>query len=267
MSTKQENNKVTLYIATHNKTGLKYFGKTITQFTNEDLQKYYHGSGKYWKRHLKKYGDDVTMEIYGIYDLDENSKNYVKPIALKFSEENNIVNGIYNSGLRKGKKVWANLEIEDGLNGGLPSEKNRDAIIKANKNKTCYKDKKGEILKLKINDPRVLSGEYIAICKGIKYQENDKRYDSRRGNRPYNALDILIYDNNKKIIYSCEGNFKQICEEHNLPFKALTKSYKNEGAYIFNTERSYKRTKKEYQQYKGWYAKIEKGIIDSIIED
>jgi len=55
-------NKVTLYIAAH-RTGLKYFGKTERYFTQEDLQKYYHGSGIGWKKH----GDDVTMEIYGIY--------------------------------------------------------------------------------------------------------------------------------------------------------------------------------------------------------
>ena len=97
-------NKVTLYIATHNKTGLKYFGKTTRYFTEEDLQKNYHGSGVYWKRHLKKHGDDVTMKIYGIYDIAE-----VKEIALQFSRENNIVED-YNN--------WANQTEENGLQGG-----------------------------------------------------------------------------------------------------------------------------------------------------
>ena len=36
-------NKVTLYIATHNTTGLKYFGKTIKYFDTYSLQENYHG--------------------------------------------------------------------------------------------------------------------------------------------------------------------------------------------------------------------------------
>ena len=114
---KNTKDKVTLYIATHNKTGLKYFGKTVVYFTNESLQKNYHGSGSYWKKHIKKHGDDVTVVIYGIYSLDETADDYVKPIALKFSEDNNIVKALNESGDRKGKKAWANLEFEDGLKG------------------------------------------------------------------------------------------------------------------------------------------------------
>jgi len=96
-------NKVTLYIATHNITGLKYFGKTNRYFTQEDLQKYYHGSGIKWKQHLIENLDDVTMEIYGIYNLDE-----VENKALTFSLINEIVES----------ELWANLILEDGLDAG-----------------------------------------------------------------------------------------------------------------------------------------------------
>ena len=99
--------KVTLYIATHNKTGMKYFGKSSKYFTQEDIQKYYHGSGKHWTCHLKKHGDDVTMTIYKICSLNVNSKDYVKHVALKFSEENDIVES----------NEWANLIPEDGTEG------------------------------------------------------------------------------------------------------------------------------------------------------
>lgn len=103
------NTKVTLYIAEHNKTGKKYFGKTTMYFTEEDLQKYYHGSGVYWNNHLKKHGDDVTMKIYGIYDISE-----VEEIALKFSKDNNIVEDYDN---------WANQQEENGLDGILKGYK------------------------------------------------------------------------------------------------------------------------------------------------
>ena len=103
-------NKVTLYIATHNITGKKYFGKTTKYFTEEDLQKYYHGSGLYWKNHLKKHGDDVTIKIYKICSLNKDSNLYVELLALRFSEENNIVANY---------DTWANQILENGLDGAM----------------------------------------------------------------------------------------------------------------------------------------------------
>ena len=52
-----------LLVMEHNKTGLKYFCKTSR------LQNllYYRGSGKYWKRHLKVHGKDITVGVLGIY--------------------------------------------------------------------------------------------------------------------------------------------------------------------------------------------------------
>jgi transposase len=47
-----------LYVKTHNKTGLKYLGKT----TSKDPHKY-KGSGTYWLSHIKKHGYDVSTEI------------------------------------------------------------------------------------------------------------------------------------------------------------------------------------------------------------
>lgn len=91
-----------LYIKTHNKTGLKYFGKT----TRKDPHKY-PGSGKYWRNHLEKYGYDYVTEIYGIYyDREECLKS-----AIEFSEKNMIVDS----------PEWANLRVES-LDGGDTSK-------------------------------------------------------------------------------------------------------------------------------------------------
>lgn len=87
-----------LYVKTHNKTGLKYFGKT----TNDPYQ--YRGSGKHWLAHLKIHGNDVSTTVLGYYiDATECSQQ-----ALKFSSENQIVES----------KEWANLIDENGLDGG-----------------------------------------------------------------------------------------------------------------------------------------------------
>lgn len=86
-----------LYIKQHNQTGMKYFGKTLKNPHT------YKGSGKYWKRHLKKYGNDVsTIAVYEFDTLEELST-----FAIKFSHDNNIVES----------DQWANLIIENGLDG------------------------------------------------------------------------------------------------------------------------------------------------------
>ena len=103
--------KVTLYIATHNETELKYFGKTTKYHTQEELQLYYHGSGTYWKRHLKKHGYDITMEVF--WQGDEEN---VTEVALEFSKENDIVLS----------KDWANLILENGLDGVGSGRKHTD---------------------------------------------------------------------------------------------------------------------------------------------
>ena len=96
---------VTLYIAHHNQMDIKYFGKTTKYHTQEDLQRYYHGSGTVWNNYwLEVYGDDVTMELYGTFNINE-----VEAIALKFSKDNDIVEST----------KWANKRYENGLDGVL----------------------------------------------------------------------------------------------------------------------------------------------------
>lgn len=78
--------------------GLKYFGKT----TRDPFK--YNGSGKYWKRHLKKHGQDVETKVIGYYTSLEECRT----VASKFSIDNDIVNS----------NEWANLKLENGTDGG-----------------------------------------------------------------------------------------------------------------------------------------------------
>lgn len=88
-----------LYVKIHNKTGLKYFGKTTSP---DPFQ--YRGSGTWWQRHLEKYGDDVSTKIIGLFKTEEECRD----AALKFSVDNNIMES----------KEWANLKLET-LEGGF----------------------------------------------------------------------------------------------------------------------------------------------------
>jgi len=168
---------VVLYIFEHEKTGLKYFGKTTKYLSEKELEKY-DGSGSYWRKHIKKHGNFIKKTIYGIYSTDKDSDNYVKPVALKFSEDNDIVNS----------DNWANLIPENGLDGGgrlkgfTVSEETKEKMRIANKNST-YKHSPETIEKMKIaNKDRVLSTETREKIskskqgqgKGIKKSEEHK---------------------------------------------------------------------------------------------
>lgn len=89
---------ITLYVKTHNKTGLKYFGKT----TRQDVDKY-RGSGVHWKRHIKHHGYDIKTEVIATFECKEECEKF----ALNFSRNNNIVDS----------SDWANLIDETGSDG------------------------------------------------------------------------------------------------------------------------------------------------------
>ena len=86
-----------LYVKTHNKTGLKYLGKTI-----QNPYKY-KGSGIHWCRHLSKHGNDVTTEI--LKECQTNDE--VKYWGQYYSDLWNVVND----------NIWANLKPETGDGG------------------------------------------------------------------------------------------------------------------------------------------------------
>mgnify|MGYP006144704393 CR=1 FL=1 len=86
-----------IYLKTHNKTGYKYLGKTISKDPHT-----YSGSGKLWLRHLNKHGFDYTTEI-----LEECETKEVRERGLYYSKLYNIVED----------KSFANLMVESGDGG------------------------------------------------------------------------------------------------------------------------------------------------------
>lgn len=107
-------NTIYLYLKTHNKTGLKYLGKTV-QDPHE-----YRGSGLVWNRHLDKHGDDVTTEVlFETTDMEE-----FKRVGLEYSNKWNIVES----------KEFANLIPEYGTGGDTSmcfTEETKDKIRKS----------------------------------------------------------------------------------------------------------------------------------------
>ena len=102
-----------LYKKTHNKTGLKYLGKTISKdpFT-------YPGSGVYWSNHLKVHGYDVTTEIIKECKTEEELIQW----GIHYSRLWNVVES----------KEWANLTEEAGP-GGVWSDESRKKLSTSRK--------------------------------------------------------------------------------------------------------------------------------------
>ena len=94
-----------LYVKTHNKTGLKYLGKTSSKNPGA-----YKGSGKYWSLHIKKHGYDVTTEI--IKECYSNKE--VAELGEHYSKLWNIVEST----------EWANLKPESGDGGDTSMTEN-----------------------------------------------------------------------------------------------------------------------------------------------
>ena len=92
-----------LYIKTHNKTKLKYLGKTIKDPFN------YKGSGTFWLKHLKEHGEDVTTEVI----FQSENKDEFREQAIYFSEFYNVL----------ASPDWANLTREEGQGGNTNNYK------------------------------------------------------------------------------------------------------------------------------------------------
>lgn len=102
-----------LYIKQHTITGKLYFGKSSRNL-NGMLK--YRGSGKYWKDHFKFHGKEHVITLW--HQLYDNVFDLVAD-ALSMSKSFDIVNS----------DSWANLQYENGLDGGtLASDKTKKIL-------------------------------------------------------------------------------------------------------------------------------------------
>ncbi len=93
-----------IYIKTCNHCNLKYIGKSTLK--TEKKVHNYTGSGLYWKPHLKKHSKGYKSVIINYFN--ENEKQQCKDFCL-------FVSNFFN--VEKSDK-WANLKLENGLDGG-----------------------------------------------------------------------------------------------------------------------------------------------------
>lgn len=111
-----------LYVKTHNKTGLKYLGKTV----NKDPHSY-KGSGKVWRDHCSKHGFDYTTDII----FQSESIDDIRKQGIYYSELWNVVES----------KGWANLMREEGSGGAQEwNEESRQKLSNTLKGRTLSEE-------------------------------------------------------------------------------------------------------------------------------
>lgn len=133
-----------LYVKIHNKTGLKYLGKTVQ---NPYI---YKGSGKRWKAHLNKHGDDISTIIL----FQSESIQEIKQKGIYYSNKFNVVSD----------NNWANLKPEEGDGGDTSmffTEESRSKIKKALKERIITNETREKLRNSTIrnNKSRKLSDE------------------------------------------------------------------------------------------------------------
>lgn len=134
-----------LYIKKCSHCNLKYFGKT-----SSDHVEAYVGSGVYWLRHLEKHGAH-SIHLW-------NSDWYIDTSICRFATKFSYMNKIVQS------ENWANLAIENGIQGGYLGEsvnKKIAAAVSKTKSNPEWKSttgkeasvKSSETLHATFNDP------------------------------------------------------------------------------------------------------------------
>jgi len=187
-----------LLVKEHNLTGLKYLCKKSARSFDECVK--YKGSGTYWKKHLTKYGNDVSTTCLFVTE----DKEEFKKVAKKYSLEYNVAQS----------KKWANLCDEEGQGGNTVIDLN------LHKKKTSFGIKNSENYpkllehlkeQRKINQPLAAKAAKEKLT-GIPKSEEHKYNMS--GKRPH-VNQTGSKNNNAKGIETPFGVFGSIREASN----------------------------------------------------
>ena len=179
-----------LYVKTHNKTGLKYLGKTIAK----DPYKY-PGSGVYWSRHLKKHGKDYTTEIIKECETQEEVAKW----GLHYTNLWNIVDAKDNTG----RKIWANIKPETGDGGSAKGHKKSEATREKHRNKVWSQHALDNLKNIGIKSAQLRKGKEWSENKRIA---NTNAYFNK--NLPIAIKVFDLFENNKFSIHAISKELK-----------------------------------------------------------
>jgi hypothetical protein len=145
---------------------------------------------------------------------------------------------------RKGKKQ---TEAQYAANcNRIISEETRKKQSEANKGRKLSPDVIAKIAKSNTGSKR---------SEETKLLLSKQRKGKQTGADNPAAIKINIYNNLNELVYTCNGDFKNICKENGLPTSALNTSYRKGGRPIFISKSTPKHILNTYKKFIGWYSK------------
>lgn len=173
-----------LYKKTHNKTGLKYLGKT----TKDPFD--YQGSGKDWKPHLKEHGYDVTTEILKECHSNEELSYWGRYYSALWNvvESNEWANripesggGVGNGGGDRASEIATKMNkqrVENGTHPWLNREQQRIRAARRVEAKACsFAGDSGSKLSKRVQLTRVENRTHHLLGGEIQRKTNAKRVE------------------------------------------------------------------------------------------
>jgi len=216
--------------------GIKYFStsldKEFIKNQKENPQNYKYKVVKTFN--TRKEALELEIYLHKKFDVGVN-KNF-------YNKSKQTATGFDNSGLD-----FMSIAKQQVENGSYKLRGQKSSITHSNKSK-LEKETASKMFKLAFSKIDLSQRAKNGVITKIK-----------RGNMPIGsnngmALKINIYDNTNKLQYTTNGSFADVCNSNNLPKKALSISYKNNGKPIYCGRIQQIVKDKGYDKYIGWYA-------------
>jgi len=194
------------------------------------------GNYEVWKK-----GRETKLERYG----DENYNNPEKNKQTKFERYGHITKVKTKSEKSKVEKFKESCLDRYGVENVFQSEEIKEKIKLKNLEKYGVENPS--------QNPEIMK-KMITTRKNNDILFN-RKYD---GEKNSNSKKIIIYNHNDEVQFECNGTFKQVCKDNNLPYGPLYSSYRNNGERIFIKKHSIKHLNKNphNQKFINWYAKL-----------
>ena len=258
---------------------MKYKYHYTYRITNILLKMYYYGVRS--TNLLPK--DDIGIKYFStstnkefIRDQKENPQNYhykviknfntreeATALEIKLHEKFNVK--LHEKFYNRANQTSTGFDTTGVPQSDIAKEKNR--VAHTGKNSSCY----GKYLTKE--HKKKISESSKGKKKSEKHKENQRKPKTsehkmnmsiaKKGKNSPRAKVFKIYDSNGLLEYTTEGNFKQVCEDNNLPYRTFQKSIGENCTPIYTnlTPMALSRIENSgNDKYIGWYIVISKSI-------
>lgn len=263
----KDGRKYYVYRITDLNTKESYYGSRASQNENLVLDFWKYGTSSKRKTSILRNTYNYKLKIIKVFDNYDDMIIYesflhdyfnVQELELFFNEANQTPFGFTNN--RSGCKLSETHKDKISENNGRGMLGKKHSI---ETKQQWSKIRKGvritEETKVKISMANI--GIKKTTEHKRKISEAHKGHQRSSGEQNGNAKIIEIFDSTGCKQYSCQGNFKEVCNLNNLPFSALSNSYRAQGKPIWDRPQYATLAKKRNEEkFIGWYATIqEKG--------